>query len=79
MTTITDDLKLLTIQEVKAKTGISRPTLYQRIKAGTFPRPRTLGPRSQRWISSEVDTWILNQPYVSGGVYGNLDAESQTE
>lgn len=79
MTTITDHLKLLTIRDVLAKTGMSRPTLYQRVKAGTFPRPRTLGPRSQRWVSSEIDEWILNQPYVSGGVYGNLDAESETE
>ena len=77
LTTVADDLKLLTMREVLEKTGMSRPTMYLRVKQGTFPRPRmTGGSRSARWLSTEIDAWIRELPAVSGGVYGDLDPAS---
>jgi prophage regulatory protein len=50
---------LLPRREVEKRTGLSRSSIYARMKAGTFPRP---GPddmtHSVWWVESEVDAWI---------------------
>lgn len=50
---------ILRIHGVKAKTGLSRATIYARVKANTFPRPVSLGGRAVGWIESEVDAWLI--------------------
>lgn len=35
-----------------------------RKKDPTFPKPRDLGPRSQRWPRAELDAWIAALPSV---------------
>jgi len=47
----------LRLRQVKAMTGLSKTTLYDRIKKGTFPAPVSLGGRSVGWIESEVAAW----------------------
>ena len=44
--------------EVEAKTGLSRSTIYEKMKNGTFPKPVKLGPRAVGWLATEVDAWI---------------------
>jgi len=44
--------------EVEAKTGLSRSTIYEKMKNGTFPKPVKLGPRAVGWLETEVDAWI---------------------
>ena len=36
-------------QQVEARTGLSRSTIYARVKVGTFPAPVSLGPRAVGW------------------------------
>ncbi len=43
---------------VEARTGLSRSTLYDKMSAGTFPRPVSLGEKSVGWLESEIDNWI---------------------
>lgn len=50
--------RILRLPEVKTRTGLSRSTIYERIKAGTFPRHISLGVRSVGWLESEIDGWI---------------------
>ena len=50
--------RLLRLQDVEAKTGIKRSTIYRRIAAETFPPPVSLGPGTVRWRLSEVEAWI---------------------
>jgi predicted DNA-binding transcriptional regulator AlpA len=38
--------------------NLHRCTLWRWIKAGKFPRSRTLGPRRICWLESEVHTWL---------------------
>ena len=59
--------QLLRINEVITRTGLSRSTLYLRIKQGSFPRPISLGSRASAWVSSEIDQWIDHQIYLSRG------------
>jgi len=44
--------------EVTRLTGFSRPWIYAAMKAGRFPRPIKIGPRSVRWVLADVQTWI---------------------
>lgn len=53
-------LALLRRAQVTQRTGLSRSTLYARIKAGTFPEPVYLTPSTPAWVASEVDAWIGN-------------------
>ena len=42
---------------VMAATGMSRTTIYLRIKAGTFPKPIQIGARAVAWDEAEVAEW----------------------
>lgn len=60
------EIRILRIQEVSAKCGISIPTIYRLIANGRFPAGRKIGDRSTGWISTEIDNWILNRIYSPG-------------
>jgi prophage regulatory protein len=49
---------ILRLPEVKARTGLSRSTIYERIKTNTFPLPIRIGERAIGFIDSEIDDWI---------------------
>lgn len=46
---------------VKERTGLSRSSIYIKMKEGTFPKSISLGERAIGWPSSEIDKWIANQ------------------
>ncbi|MBX3678543.1 MAG: AlpA family transcriptional regulator [Rhodocyclaceae bacterium] len=48
-------------REVEARTGLSRSTIYERIRAGTFPAPVSLGARAVGWVESEISDWLVDQ------------------
>jgi prophage regulatory protein len=48
---------LLSMAELSVKVSLSDTVIYDRIKAGTFPRPVHLG-RASRWVESEITEWI---------------------
>ena len=49
---------ILRLPAVKARTALSRSTLYKLISCSLFPRPVRLGPRAVGWLESEVDEWL---------------------
>lgn len=49
---------LLRRKQVESITGLSCSTIYERIAAGTFPRPLELGPKSVAWASNEIFDWV---------------------
>lgn len=49
---------ILRLPTVKARTALSRSSIYKFVTAGTFPRPVQLGPRAVGWVESEVNEWI---------------------
>jgi len=51
----------LRLPTVKARTGLSRSTIYLRISENQFPKPVSLGGRAVGWIESEVDSWLEQQ------------------
>ncbi|HEY6768247.1 MAG TPA: AlpA family transcriptional regulator [Candidatus Sulfotelmatobacter sp.] len=49
---------ILRLPVVKARTGLSRSTIYLRVTDGSFPRPVSLGARAVGWVESDVEDWI---------------------
>jgi prophage regulatory protein len=50
---------ILRLPAVKARTGLSRSTIYLRVSQGTFPAPVRLGgARAVGWCASEIDDWL---------------------
>jgi len=54
-------LTILRRKQVEARTGLSRSTIYARIKSRTFPAPISLGGNAVGWIESELDGWLAAQ------------------
>ena len=54
-------ISILRLPAVKARTGLSRSTIYLRISEGKFPTPVSLGGRAVGWIEAEVNDWLNQQ------------------
>ncbi|RTZ73182.1 MAG: AlpA family transcriptional regulator [Gammaproteobacteria bacterium] len=52
---------ILRLPSVKARTGLSRSTIYLRISEGRFPKPVSLGGRAVGWIEAEINDWLDQQ------------------
>jgi len=56
---------ILRLPAVKAATGLSRSTIYDRIGKGTFPAPVSLGGNVVGWPVSAINAWL--QRTIVGG------------
>lgn len=52
---------ILRLPIVKARTGLSRSSIYLRVSQGRFPSPIRLGDRAVGWLEEDVDGWIAEQ------------------
>ena len=52
------------VPAVKNESGLSRSTIYLRIKEGLWPKPVSLGPRAVGWPSNEVKA--INDARIAG-------------
>ena len=59
--------RLLRLPDVKHQVGLGRSAIYQKIKAGEFPKPYPLGARAVGWLSDEVESWIDSRIQAAGG------------
>ena len=50
--------RILRLPEVIHLTGQSKTTIYERIKAGTFPKQISLGNRCVGWNSNDITYWL---------------------
>lgn len=57
----TEPANVLRRRQVEARTGLSRSTIYQRVREGSFPRPINLGGRAVGWLSTEIDSWLADR------------------
>lgn len=51
-------MRVIRLDEVKDKVGLSRSTIYRRIANSGFPKPILLCGRASGWIESEIDEWL---------------------
>ena len=52
---------ILRLPAVKARTGLSRSTIYLRMSENRFPKPVSLGDRAVGWIENEIESWLTQQ------------------
>lgn len=50
--------RLLKLSEVKRITSLGSSTIYRRMDAGTFPKPRRLSEACVRWRESAILAWM---------------------
>ena len=65
MRTDTPD-RILRLNIVLDRTGLSRATLYRKVQAGTFPRQVKIATRCAGWQESAIDDWVRNPMFYSG-------------
>jgi prophage regulatory protein len=64
MTAETPD-RILRINAVLERTGLSRSTLYRKIQHGTFPRQIPISDRCAGWRESAIKEWMKNPIFYS--------------
>lgn len=70
---------ILRLPAVKARTGLSRSSIYLRSSEGSFPSPISLGGRAVGWIESEVEAWIAGRIHESRSTdFGVAGGEPET-
>ena len=62
----TDRDVLLTRREVERRTGLSRSTLYRKMREGTFPVPLKISDRAVRWRESDIRAYVDSRPRSYG-------------
>jgi prophage regulatory protein len=53
-------LTILRRKQVEAATGLSRSTIYARIRDKTFPPAIQLGPRAVGWRAGDIDAFLAS-------------------
>ena len=61
---------ILRLALVKQRTGLSRSSIYNGVKQGTFPAQISLGPRAVGWLESSINAWIQSRVELSSKVGG---------
>ena len=51
-------MQVLRLKELVKLFGLSKSTIYARIKEGDFPKPIRLGPRSIGWFQHDIESWL---------------------
>lgn len=62
-----DDDALLAMPTVCALAGIGKSLIYEKVKAGTFPKPVKIGQRVTRWRAGDVRAWLRALSQVEEG------------
>ncbi|SDA35611.1 AlpA family transcriptional regulator [Sphingomonas sp. NFR15] len=52
--------RILRLNTVLDRTGLSRATLYRKVQAGTFPRQIRIAVRCAGWRESAINDWMRN-------------------
>jgi len=57
--------RILRLNTVLDRTGLSRSTLYRKMQAGTFPKQVKIAARCAGWRESAVVEWLRNPMFYS--------------
>jgi len=52
--------KILRIRTVLTRTGLSRSTIYRKMKDGTFPNKVRISEHCSGWRESEINHWMAD-------------------
>ena len=57
---------LLTRREVERRTGLSRSTIYRKMRDGSFPVPLKVSERAVRWCERDIRAYVDSRPRSYG-------------
>lgn len=60
--TATASIRMLDVADVAQALGVSRPTIYQWMSAGSFPEPRQLSAGRSGWLIEDVRKYLDTLP-----------------
>lgn len=60
--------RILRLNAVLDRTGLSRSTLYRRMKDGTFPQNIKISARCAGWRESAIEAWLCNPMFYSAEI-----------
>ncbi len=55
-----DQDRIVRLKTVLARTGLSRSTLYRKIREGSFPRQVPISVHGAGWRESSINRWIAD-------------------
>ena len=59
--------RILRLNTVLDRTGLSRSTLYRKVQAGTFPKQVQIAARCTGWRESAVNAWLRSPMFYETG------------
>lgn len=58
-------VNIIRLPDVMARTGLSRSSVFLKVKAGDMPPPIKLGVRATGWVAEEIEDWIKQRVAAS--------------
>lgn len=52
--------RIVRLNTVRYRTGLSRSTIYRKIAEGTFPRQLKISTNGAGWRESDIDRWVAD-------------------
>ncbi|MEC5293712.1 AlpA family phage regulatory protein [Aurantimonas sp. C2-6-R+9] len=52
--------RIVRLNTVLARTGLSRSTIYRKIAEGTFPAQMRISANGAGWHESDIDRWVAS-------------------
>ena len=52
--------RIIRFNTVRARTGLSRSTIYRKIAEGTFPPQIKISTNGAGWKESDINRWVAN-------------------
>lgn len=52
--------RIIRMETVRARTGLSRSTIYRKIKECTFPPQLRISIHGAGWRESDINSWVAN-------------------
>lgn len=63
--------RILRLNNVLDRTGLSRATLYRKVENGTFPRQVRIAARCVGWRESAISDWMRNPVFYNATDHQN--------
>ncbi|MHB0973149.1 MAG: helix-turn-helix transcriptional regulator [Thiobacillus sp.] len=60
-------VNIIRLPDVMSRTGLSRSSVFLKVKKGEMPPPIKLGVRATGWVAEEIDNWIKQRVAASRG------------
>ena len=65
--------RIIRLDTVRDRTGLSRSTIYRKIAEGTFPAQLKISINGTGWRESDIDRWVANPVAWRPGSGRDLD------